>query len=297
MEECLTALDNHAAARHSAQPICWKFSLEDRWMLLLAALPTRTPLKSKGCCSRDFPSCQSYPSKGGKRRKEKSPPHKCLLLQLPRQNSQQDTSPEVSERATENPVQEKPRESSGAAGAAMQQAAALNVPQGSPSPSKYCSQRASQLRINRLLLHVFLFFMCSEEVSFLLVFLWLAGILVLDTERHVINTFGWKASVQNELCTQALLGQRISVLILAQQSEMNSVYSPQRLFSHCTHALPMPSGIDLACGCHCSVKPSCFLFHRQLSKNTTLSLRCFYYLIAQDGITSFFKECLLLEMK
>lgn len=141
-------------------------------MLLLAALPTRTPLKSKGCCSRDFPSCQSYPSKGEEKKKEKSPPHECLLLQLPRQNSQEkDTSPEVSGRATENPVQEKPGESSGAAGAAVLQAAALDVPQGSPSPSKYCSQRASQLRTNMLLLHVFLLFMCSEEVSFLLVFL------------------------------------------------------------------------------------------------------------------------------
>lgn len=137
------------------------------------------------------------PAKGRKRRKEKSPPHECLLLQLPRQNSQEkDTSPEVSERATENPVQEKPGESSGAAGAAVLQAAALDVPQGSPSPSKYCSQRASQLRTNMLLLHVFLLFMCSEELSFLLVFLWLAGTLVLDAERHVIDTLGEKLQAE-----------------------------------------------------------------------------------------------------
>lgn len=38
-------------------------------------------------------------------------------------------------------------------------------------PCKYCLQRASQLRTNMLLLHVFLLFTRSEEISFLLVFL------------------------------------------------------------------------------------------------------------------------------
>lgn len=50
---------------------------------------------------------------------------------------------------------------------------------------------------NTLLLHIFLLFMRSEEVSFLLVFLWLAGILVLDAERHVIDTLGEK--LQNRM--------------------------------------------------------------------------------------------------
>lgn len=221
-----------------------------------------------------------------KKRKEKSPPRKSLLPQIPRQNSlQKDMSP-----GFQNGLQKTPARGRSLGRAQGQLEWWCNRwlhwtwCKDTP-PCKYCLQRASQLRTNMLLLHVLLL-MYSGKVSFPLVFLWLAGILVLDAERHIIRYIGWKASVQNELCTRTLLGQRISVFIFA--AKLNSMYSLERLFSHCTHALPMPSGIYLACGCHCSVKPSCFLFHRQPSKNTTLSPHFFCYSIAEeDSITSF----------
>lgn len=169
-EECLTALDNHAAAQRSAQPICWKVSSQEGWMLLLAALPTRTLQKPKGCCSCDFPSCQSHTTvRGGQGRKEKSPPLKHLLPQLPR----------LPERPTEGHKprgfqmsyrKAQPGELRGSRSSDAQ-VAALNVTQGPPPPCKYCLQRTSQLRTNMLLLHGFLLFMCSEEVSFLSAFL------------------------------------------------------------------------------------------------------------------------------
>lgn len=105
MQECLTALDNHAAEWHSTLPICWKVSSDDRGTLLLVALPTRTPQKLKGSCSCDLPLCQCHKMWGAGEKKEKSPPHKRLLPQLPRQNSQQDTSPEVIKGATKSPSQ------------------------------------------------------------------------------------------------------------------------------------------------------------------------------------------------
>lgn len=189
-EERLTALDSRAVARHSAQPICWKVSSEGRWMLSLASIagPCTAEIKRLLLSWLPIVMSVSYHSEEGWKRKEKSPPRKHLLPQLPRQNSQEkDMSPEVSECATKNPSQER----SGAAGAVQErvQAAALNMTKRHP-PCKYCLQRASQLRSNMLLLYIFLLFMCSEEVSFLLLFLWLAGILVLDVERHIIDTLG-----------------------------------------------------------------------------------------------------------
>lgn len=107
-----------------------------------------------------------------------------------------------------------------------------------------------------LLLHVFLLFMCSNEVNFLLAFLWLAGILVLDAERHIIDALGEKLQNVNFALKQSW--HKGFQCLHLQQSKLNSVYSLERLFSYHTHALPKPSGSHLA-GCHCSVKPSSFI--------------------------------------
>jgi len=90
----------------------------------------------------------------------KPPPRQDLAPQLPEQNSQQKgRSPGAVERAAEDPGQQRR-----CLGRAAMQRAATNHGKRDPPP------HATEHR-HLLLLYVFLLFLCSEEVSFLLAFL------------------------------------------------------------------------------------------------------------------------------
>lgn len=216
---------------------------------------------------------------------EKSPPRKNLLPQLLRLNCQQkDRSPEVSKCTTENPGQEEPGKSSEAAGTVMQQEAAVNMTQGPPHANTAWKGQVSWGLT--CFYYIFLLLMYSKEVSFLLVFLWLAGILVLDAERH-IRYIGWKASVQNEVCTPALLGQRISVLIFA--VKLNSIYSLEKLYSLTTLMLyqcHLESTL-LVAATALSNHVSSFIGSHQKTLPCHLIFFC-YSIAEEDSITSFF---------